>query len=52
MGRQSRLPAKQGEKRMIEYITLAFVAVHFLVSFAAWMAITIIARAPLSNRQD
>lgn len=35
---------------MIDYIILAFVAVHFLVSFAVWMVMAVLARAIYGNR--
>jgi nitrate/nitrite transporter NarK len=51
MGRQARFPAKHRRKtRMIDYIILAFVAVHFFVSFAVWTVMAVLARAIYGNR--
>jgi nitrate/nitrite transporter NarK len=35
---------------MIEWIILAFVALHFFVSFAVWTVMAVLARAIYGNR--
>lgn len=35
---------------MIDFIILAFVAVHFFISFAVWVVMAVLARAIYGNR--